>query len=95
MAGDRLYGRGASDMKSGVAAIVSAALQLSRARFRGPGMTVVLVAGEETGCEGSAHLARTPGALAARVRWWWRSPPATDLWWATRARSGSEPASGR
>src|SRR5437588_407730 len=50
-------------MKSGVAAIVAAALQLSRARLRGPGMTLVLVAGEETGCEGAAHLARTPGAL--------------------------------
>ena len=63
LAGDKLYGRGASDMKSGVAAIVSAALQLSRTRLRGPGMTLVLVAGEETGCEGAAHLARTPGAL--------------------------------
>lgn len=62
-AGDRLYGRGSSDMKSGVAAIVAAALQLSHARLRGAGLTVVLVAGEETGCEGAAHLARTPSAL--------------------------------
>ena len=63
LAGDRLYGRGSSDMKSGVAAIVAAALQLSRAKLRGAGITVVLVAGEETGCEGAAHLARTPSAL--------------------------------
>jgi succinyl-diaminopimelate desuccinylase len=63
IAGDKLYGRGASDMKSGVAAIVCAALELSRARLRRAGITVVLVAGEETGCEGAAHLARTPGAL--------------------------------
>jgi len=63
LAGDKLYGRGSSDMKSGVAAIVAAALQLSNATFRGPGLTVVLVAGEETGCEGAAHLARTPSAL--------------------------------
>jgi succinyl-diaminopimelate desuccinylase len=63
LAGDRLYGRGSSDMKSGVAAIVAAALHLSRAKLRGAGLTVVLVAGEETGCEGAAHLARTPSAL--------------------------------
>jgi succinyl-diaminopimelate desuccinylase len=63
VAGDKLYGRGSSDMKSGVAAIVAAALELSKARLRGPGLTVVLVAAEETGCEGAAHLARTPSAL--------------------------------
>jgi len=58
----KLYGRGSSDMKSGVAAMVAAALRLARARLR-RGLTLVLVAGEETGCEGAAHLARTPGAL--------------------------------
>ena len=62
LAGDKLYGRGSSDMKSGLAAIVAAALQLPRARLH-TGVTLVLVAGEETGCEGAAHLARTPGAL--------------------------------
>jgi len=59
----RLYGRGSSDMKSGVAAIVAAALDLSRTPLRKAGLTLVLVAGEETGCEGAAHLARVPGAL--------------------------------
>ncbi len=63
LAAGKLYGRGSSDMKSGIAAIVAAALQLSRAPLRGAGLTLVLVAGEETGCEGAAHLARTPGAL--------------------------------
>ncbi|HEY6004773.1 MAG TPA: M20 family metallopeptidase [Anaeromyxobacter sp.] len=58
----KLYGRGASDMKSGVAAIVCAALDVARADPRVE-LLVVLVAGEETGCEGSAHLARTEGAL--------------------------------
>ena len=59
----KLYGRGSSDMKSGVAAMVAAALQLARAPLRKAGLTLVLVAGEETGCEGAAHLARTSGAL--------------------------------
>jgi len=58
----RLYGRGSSDMKSGVAAMVEAAVQLARTPLR-RGLTLLLVAGEETGCEGAAHLARTPGAL--------------------------------
>jgi len=59
----RLYGRGSSDMKSGVAAMVAAALDLARTPLRKAGLTLVLVAGEETGCEGAAHLAGIPGAL--------------------------------
>jgi succinyl-diaminopimelate desuccinylase len=57
----KLYGRGSSDMKSGVAAMVAAALGMKS--FPKAGMTLVLVAGEETGCEGAAHLAQVPGAL--------------------------------
>jgi len=57
-----LYGRGSSDMKSGVAAMVAAALDLARMPLR-KGLVFVIVAGEETGCEGAAHLARTSGAL--------------------------------
>jgi succinyl-diaminopimelate desuccinylase len=65
----KLYGRGSSDMKSGVAAIVEAALRIARLRPRKAGLLVALVAGEETGCEGSAHLARTAqlGRAAALV----------------------------
>jgi succinyl-diaminopimelate desuccinylase len=59
----RLYGRGSSDMKSGVAAMVAAAIELSRAALPRAGLTLLLVAGEETGCEGAAHLAKVPGAL--------------------------------
>jgi len=58
----RLHGRGSSDMKSGVAAFVCAALEVARLA-PGADLTVVVAAGEETGCEGSAHLARTAGAL--------------------------------
>jgi succinyl-diaminopimelate desuccinylase len=55
----RLYGRGSSDMKSGVAAIVEACVRLARLPSRKAGLLVALVAGEETGCEGSQHLARS------------------------------------
>jgi succinyl-diaminopimelate desuccinylase len=61
--GGKLYGRGSSDMKSGIAAMVAAALQLAKTPLRKAGLTLVLVAGEETGCEGAAHLATVPGAL--------------------------------
>jgi len=62
--GGRLYGRGSSDMKSGIAALTCAALDLVRAgTLHEAGLTLVFVAGEETGCEGAAHLARTAGAL--------------------------------
>jgi succinyl-diaminopimelate desuccinylase len=60
---DRLYGRGSSDMKSGVAAFVVAALAM-RDRLAGTaGVTLVITGGEETGCEGAFHLARKQGAL--------------------------------
>src|SRR6266478_2983882 len=57
--GDRLYGRGSSDMKAGVAAILLAARKLAK-KFPGtPGLVIVLTAAEEGGCIGSEHLART------------------------------------
>ena len=57
--GDRLFGRGTSDMKSGVAAILLAAASL-KDRFAGtPGVVLVLTAGEEGGCVGSQKLAQT------------------------------------
>jgi succinyl-diaminopimelate desuccinylase len=60
----RLYGRGSSDMKSGIAALACAALELVRSGpFKNAGLVLVFVAGEETGCEGASHLARTAGAL--------------------------------
>ena len=57
--GDRLYGRGSSDMKAGVAAILLAARKLSKKLSGTPGVVLVLTAGEEGGCIGSEHLART------------------------------------
>jgi succinyl-diaminopimelate desuccinylase len=55
--GDRLYGRGSTDMKSGVAAFVSAAIALAPHLARTPGLVLVITAGEEIGCEGAKFLA--------------------------------------
>ncbi len=57
IADGKLYGRGTSDMKSGVAAFVVAAIRLVRELETGPGMVLIITAGEETGCEGAYHLA--------------------------------------
>jgi succinyl-diaminopimelate desuccinylase len=65
----RLFGRGASDMKSGVAAFVAAALQRAPELSATPGVVLFISAGEETGCEGARALARRGigGAAGALV----------------------------
>lgn len=56
--GDRLHGRGSSDMKGGVAAIVAAVEELERGwTGAGAGIEVVLTSGEEIGCVGARSLA--------------------------------------
>ena len=59
----KLYGRGTTDMKSGVAAFVIAVLQLAGELSDGPGVVLVITAGEETGCEGAFHLAELGDVL--------------------------------
>ena len=59
----KLYGRGSSDMKSGVAAFVTAAADLAGRLDRTPGLVLVITAGEETGCEGALDLARRKDRL--------------------------------
>jgi succinyl-diaminopimelate desuccinylase len=55
--GDRLYGRGTSDMKGGIAALVLAAIQATATRRpRRAGLRLVLTAAEETGAHGARHL---------------------------------------
>lgn len=58
----KLYGRGSSDMKGGVAAFVAAAVQLVQSEGC-PDLLLAILAGEETGCQGSFHLAAQPGLL--------------------------------
>lgn len=55
--GDRLYGRGSTDMKSGIAAFVVAAIKLAPFLKNSPGIVLVLTASEEVGCEGAKYLA--------------------------------------
>ncbi|MGD2139356.1 MAG: M20 family metallopeptidase [Burkholderiales bacterium] len=62
-ADDRLYGRGTSDMKCGVAAFVVATVALASKLERSPGLELVITAGEEVGCEGAFDLVRRQGAL--------------------------------
>lgn len=52
----KLYGRGSSDMKSGVAAFVVAAMKMAQQAKQGAGVSLIITAGEETGCEGAFHL---------------------------------------
>jgi len=54
----RLYGRGATDMKGGVAAFVCACVAQADRLRDGPGVVLVITAGEETGCDGAAALVR-------------------------------------
>jgi succinyl-diaminopimelate desuccinylase len=61
--GDKLLGRGSSDMKSGVAAIAVAAMALASLPVRRGGLVLVFTAGEETGCDGARHLAGLRGVL--------------------------------
>ena len=59
----RLYGRGTSDMKCGVAAFVAATISLAAKLERSPGLELVITAGEEVGCQGAFDLVRRQGAL--------------------------------
>ena len=61
--GEKLFGRGTTDMKAGIAAFVHVALKLAAEEKRGAADIVLAIcAGEETGCEGSFHLGEI-GAL--------------------------------
>src|SRR4051794_26838345 len=54
----KIYGRGSTDMKCGVAAFVAAIGNMTRELEGTSGAVLVITAGEEIGCEGAFHLAR-------------------------------------
>jgi succinyl-diaminopimelate desuccinylase len=58
IADGKIYGRGSTDMKGGVAAFVSAAVKLAPELAGTPGLILVITAGEEYGCEGANFLVR-------------------------------------
>jgi succinyl-diaminopimelate desuccinylase len=58
IADGKIYGRGSTDMKGGVAAFVAAAVKLAPKLADTPGLVVVITAGEESGCEGADFLVR-------------------------------------
>lgn len=63
IAGGKIYGRGSTDMKSGVAAMIATATQLAHLQTPEAGLTLILTAGEETCCQGAYHLASLDNAL--------------------------------
>ncbi len=52
----KIFGRGSSDMKSGVAAIICAAIQIFKEQPPKKGIRIFLTADEETGCYGANNL---------------------------------------
>jgi succinyl-diaminopimelate desuccinylase len=63
--GEKVVGRGASDMKSGVAAAVVATVEHAARPHRCRGVQLVLTAGEETGCTGLRGLDAAAGEAVA------------------------------
>ncbi len=55
---DKLYGRGSSDMKSGLAALVAASVSMAPKLAGTAGLELVITASEENGCQGAFRLLR-------------------------------------
>jgi hypothetical protein len=90
MADGRLYGRGSTDMKSGVAAFVVAACRLAGRLRSTPGLELVIVAGEENGLRrvATSHSPWTAHSVG-RAPSSWPSRPVSTPASVTRARYGS------
>lgn len=76
----RIYGRGSSDMKSGLAACVAAALRLADLPAGRGGLLVLLTADEENGCGGSLQLAGRPQDLGQAGALIVAEPTANQPW---------------
>lgn len=64
---DKLFGRGSSDMKSGVAAMTVAAIEASRDFHIEGGIRLIFTAAEELGCQGVKQLAENHSLGKARA----------------------------
>jgi len=68
--GDKLYGRGSSDMKGAVAAMICAAIDSFKESVPAGGIRLIFTAGEELGCQGASNLVKTfrkPGKASAII----------------------------
>jgi succinyl-diaminopimelate desuccinylase len=57
ISGDRIYGRGSSDMKSALAAMICASVEVPENNIPKDGIRLIFTAAEELGCQGIQHLA--------------------------------------
>jgi acetylornithine deacetylase len=64
--GDRLYGRGTSDMKGFIAACLDAAGRIDRSRLKRP-LVFVFTAGEEIGCLGAEKIGPQLGSILGDI----------------------------
>jgi succinyl-diaminopimelate desuccinylase len=67
---DKIFGRGSSDMKGGLAAMIVASIQAFQESVPMGGVRLIFTAGEEPGCIGAKHLAESgydPGSARAII----------------------------
>ncbi len=55
---NKLYGRGSTDMKGGIATFLSAAISLKNNNFKNANLKGIFVSKEETACEGSIFISK-------------------------------------
>ena len=65
---DKLFGRGSTDMKSGVAAIITSAIKRARTSIPEGGIRIILSSSEEDGCKGISHLVDFAGEKLGKAR---------------------------
>ncbi len=63
----KIYGRGSSDMKGGIAAMTLAAIKAFEYSKPSAGVRLIFTAGEESGCQGAGHLIDTYKKLGEAV----------------------------
>ena len=64
--GDKLFGRGSSDMKGGLAAMICATVQAFIESRPAGGIRLIFTSAEETGCQGCGQLVKINKKLGIR-----------------------------